>query len=239
LINGLNRVSADVDSLEWLEKSIKNDEKSIAWNMIGLAMDQQKEAMNEMQVAGNFESRQNVLLNVKDNFEKAHSFILNTLAKLRYGSSYIGSTVNYGERFFLHSVLVLQENYKLSKDTGMPVFELANQQQQIMFTKYQNNPEMMERVKILSALEPYQTYTVEELLSIGEQFRLNPLKMAIKINFEDLVNRFEREQMDIVPFMQFSDFQTKINFIQTKLEDYGTEITDTGTSHDGESDEKT
>ena len=224
LIHGLNRVSADVQSLEWLEKSIEKDEKSITWNMIGYLNEQSKEAMNEMQVAGNYESRLNVLLDTKENFEKIHTFTINTLGKLRYNAAYTGSIINYGEKFHLHSVIKLQEGLKLSKEAGMPIFEVSNQQQQIMNTKYQNNPEMLTRVRVLSSLEPFQTYTTDDILNMNDKFPLDPIKVAIKINFEDFINRFEREQMDVVPFMQFSEFQTKINFIQTKLDDYGNEF---------------
>lgn len=218
LIGGLNRVGADVQSLEWIEKKLKDDKLDITWNIIGISRGGNDAAKNELQVASNYESRLTALLDIKKNFEKIHKFAITTIGKLRYGSAYQGSVVNYGEQMFIHSLSELNENFEQSKKNGMPIFELAKQQGQIMHTKYQNNPEMIKRVDILRQLEPYQTYSIEELMKLSSQ--LDKTRLALKLNFPEYINRFERENMNIVGFMQFSDMSQKIEIIKAKLMEY-------------------
>lgn len=218
LINGLNRVGADVPSLNWIEENITKDKHEITSNIIGVAKDGNDSAKNELQITSNYESRLTVLLDVKKNYERAHRFVVNTIGKLRYGSAYTGSIINYGERMFIYSLSSLNDTFKQFKENGMPVFELANQQNQIMHTKYQNNPEMIQRVNVLKNLEPYQTYTTSELLTMKDS--LHPEKLALKLNFEEYINRFERENMNIVSFMQFSDMSDKVDVISAKLDEY-------------------
>ena len=224
LLQGLNRVGADTEALKYMGMSTANLEKVLAWNIIGSVGEITKDALNEMHVSAMFESRMNVIRNIKKNFEYIHSFALKAIGDLRYGPNvYMGSIVNYGEKFFIHSVNTLKRDLKEDKEIGMPVFEIANQQKNILETKYHSNPEMMERTVILSHIEPFKGYSLKEMVEADKQFRLDPIQVKIKLNFIDYIQRFELEFMDIVTFMELNDFDTKIAFIKGKFEDYATE----------------
>jgi hypothetical protein len=220
LIQGLNRVSADVDSLNWIKDKIDSDELKITWNMIGYVQNQSKEAMNEMQVMGNLQSRETVILDVKSNFERAETFVVETMARLRYGAAYLGSVIFYGEKFYFQSVESIRTGIQDSKDAGLPQFEIISQQKQLLNTKYQNNPDMLERVKILMAIEPYQGYSLDDLIRLDQRYPLDPMRVLIKTNFHEYIARFEREFTNIVNFMPFSDFRERVEFIQTIIESY-------------------
>lgn len=238
LIQGLNRISADVESLEFLKGKIKNQEQSIAWDMIGYTQEDHKEAMNETQIIGNYESRQNVILEVKSNFEKAESFAVNTVGLLRYGNTaYLGSTINYGERFFLQTLNGLKEGIEKSKTSGLPNFEIAAQQKQLMLTKYQANPQMVQRSLILTEVEPYQGYTLKEITEINNTITLDPIKLLIKFNFQEYILRFEREFTNVANFMPFDEFNSKIDFINAKLIDYANADQQTSTQPNSQGDE--
>lgn len=237
LINGVNRVGADVNSLEWIRNKIEKDEQTITWNMIGYVQQQSREAMNEMQIMGNMQSRETVVLDVKTNFENAELFVTETMAKLRYGDAYLNSIIFYGEKFYFQSPEQIRTAIEASKTAGLPQFEIISQQKQLLNTKYQNNPDMLERIDILMALEPYQGYSLTELLTLNNSYPLDPLRVLIKTNFHDYITRFEREFMNIVNFMQFSDLDEKVAFIQTIIQNYAIEdqttITDRRTGFGG------
>lgn len=221
LITGMNRIGADKDSLEYLLGRIDKYEATISTNMIGYVAEGIREAMNKEQVASMVESQVNCLAEVRDNFESIHRWVLEGLARLRYGTNALVSvTCNYGNKWFIHSVEKLQEQFKEAKDNGFANFELSSQFEQILLTKYKNNPGMLERVRTLTAIEPYQNYTVADLASLNEKFGLNQNLVRLKIDFSNYVHQFEREYADISSFMQFSPFSVKVAFIQEKLLEY-------------------
>jgi hypothetical protein len=219
MLDGVRFVSADVTSLEHIQKDLDRDISWLTYNMIGITDEMRKQAVNEMQVQGSFESRQVVLDQVAGCFEKVHRFVLNAIGVLRYGrKQFKGSTVNYGRKFFLHTVTEMADQYVKAKSSGMPAYELANQRSQIYETKYQNNPEMRQRNAILDNLEPYQDYTTAELISMRDV--LDRRLVMLKSNFDQYIKRFEREYTNVVSFMQFSNFDTKIDIISEKLMSY-------------------
>lgn len=221
LIQGMNRISADKDSLEYLLDRVAKYEESISVNMIGYVAEGIREAMNKEQVGSMLESQVNCLAEVRDNFENIHRFVLETLARLRYGSNAIVSiTCNYGSKWFIHSVEKLQEQYKEAKNNGFANFELDAQFTQIILTKYKNNPGMLERSRTLRAIEPFQNYTVADLGTLSEKFGLNEDLIHLKIDFTSYVNRFEREFMNLGLFMQSMPFEVKVAFVQKKLLEY-------------------
>lgn len=218
LINGVNRVGADVKSLEWISGKIKSREQDIKWNITGFMQEQSREAMNEMQVSGNYETRENVLKDVRDQMQSIHNWSLNTRGKLRYGDSYIGTSVHYGDKLFLMTTDAIEESIKKAVESGMPTFEVVNQQQDLIKTRHQNNPEMLERMELLSQLEPFQGYKHSDLMSYKDN--LDPDQLTLKINFASYIHRFEREFIDIVKFLQFSDIGKKVTIIQQTLMSY-------------------
>lgn len=220
LLQGMNRIGADVPSLEYLLKRIDGLETTISINISGYTEEDIREAMNKEQVRARFQSQYNVLIEVKENFENIHKFALDTVARLRYAGAYLGSTVNYGDKFFIHSVEALQESFTKAKAGGFPNFELGSQITQIIATKYKENPAMLERSRILTAIEPYTPYDTDQLVTLNEKIGLNKRLLRLKVDFDSYVSRFEREYMNIALFMQFSSFETKVEFIQAKLLEY-------------------
>jgi hypothetical protein len=220
LIQGMNRISADVESLKYLLDRIDGLETTISINIAGYTEEDVTEAMNKEQVRARFQSQYNVLIEVKENFENIHKFVINTVAKLRYGKAFVGSTVNYGDKFFIYSIDSLQESFQTAKNNGFPNFELGSQITQIIATKYKENPSMLERARVLSAIEPYTPYKYDELISLNEKIGLNTRQLRLKVDFDSYVSRFEREFMNISMFMQYSPFESKVEFIQAKLLEY-------------------
>ena len=184
---------------------------------------QQKESINEMQVSANFEDKKNVLLSLKTNFEKAQTFIDDTICRLRYGESYLSCSINWGTEFYLYSADDLQKIYTEAKRAGASEARLDMISDQIIATENRNNPIQMQRMFLLKQLEPYRHLTLSEMQSLLNKSLIDPVMMLIKINFATFVDRFERENINIIEFGSSLPLDKKINIINQKFIEYAKE----------------
>ena len=184
---------------------------------------QQKESINEMQVTANFEDKKNVLLSLKINFEKAQTFVDETICRLRYGESYLSSNINWGTEFYLYSTEDLQTIYTEAKKSGASEARLDMIADQIIATENRNNPLQMQRMFLLKQLEPYRHLTLSELQGLANRQLIDPIMMLIKINFATFVDRFERENINILEFGSALPLDRKIDIINQKFIEYAKE----------------
>lgn len=190
----------------------------------------EKEAINETQVTANFESKTSVLNALKTNFELAQKFVEDTVCKLRYGGAFISSSVNWGTEFYVFTITELYSKYKQAKENGASNSELDAISQQILEVEYRNNPLVLQRMLILKQLEPYPHKTLDEVLKLYEKELLNENLVKLKINFSTLVDKFERENINIIEFASNRPLREKIDIITNKLLEYVTENDTTGTA---------
>lgn len=186
----------------------------------------EKEAINETQVAANFESKTSVLNALKTNFELAQKFVEDTICRFRYGSDFISSSISWGTEFYVFTVKELYNKYEQAKTNGASESELDAITQQILEVEYRNNPLVLQRMLILKQLEPYPHKTLDEVLKLHEKKLLNENYVKLKINFSTLVERFERENINIIEFASARTFGEKIKLITDKLLDYVREEND-------------
>lgn len=214
----------DVASLEYNVKENKRVKEEIYISCVGDGGGvEKKEAVNVEQIRVNVEDRTTILINLKKNFEYAMTFANDTVCRLRYGDMFIGSSVNLGTEFYIYSLSELREQYNRAKESGANESELDRLAKQIVYTEYKNNPDDLKRQLLLYELEPYKNYTRNELLQLKSQQLLDDLLYKIKINFVSFVERFERENIDIVQFGSQIDYDKKIQIINEKFKDYARE----------------
>ena len=183
-----------------------------------------RDALNEQQIKANFESQSTVLQRVKKGFEAAQKWVDDTIAKERYGTAFISSSINYGTEFYLFTSDELRERYKKAKEAGMSEADLDALLQQIIETEYRHNPQQMQRMIILGDLEPYRHLTRNEVQGLYDKELISIEELLIKLNFADFIRRFERENMNIISFGENIDYEKKINTIKERLTDYAREI---------------
>ena len=180
----------------------------------------EKEAINETQVAANFESKTSVLNALKTNFELAQRFVENTICKLRYGSDFISSAISWGTEFYVLTVKELYEKYKQAKENGALNSELDAITQQILEVEYRNNPLVLQRMLILKQLEPFPHLTMNEVATLSDKQLVDLRKVKLKLNFTQYIDRFERENINILEFASGRTLREKITLITNKLMDY-------------------
>ena len=180
-------------------------------------------AVNDKQIDAEFESKSVILRRVKVGFERIQTFVDSTICRLRYGSAFLGASINYGTDFFTLSGTELRERYKAAKEAGASESELDAIQRQIVESDYRSDPRMRARMRMLSELEPYRHLTVQEAVSLYREGLLDERELRLKMDFTSYVSRFERENTDIVAFGAQSDYRTKIDTIRKTLLNYADE----------------
>jgi hypothetical protein len=231
--NPVQITTIDKDSLDYNVNECARLKNEIVISVVGSGGTvSEKEAINETQVTANFESKTSVLNALKTSFELAQKFVEDTVCKLRYGDAFISSSVNWGTEFYVFTVTELYSKYKQAKENGASNSELDAISQQILEVEYRNNPLVLQRMLILKQLEPYPHKTLDEVLKLYEKKLLNENLVKLKINFSTLVEKFERENINIIEFASNKTMREKIDIINKKLLEYVTKIgtsTTTGT----------
>ena len=223
--NPVQITTIDKDSLDYNVNECARLKNEIVISVVGSGGTvSEKEAINETQVTANFESKTSVLNALKTNFELAQKFVEDTVCKLRYGGAFISSSVNWGTEFYVFTVTELYSKYKQAKENGASNSELDAMSQQILEVEYRNNPLVLQRMLILKQLEPYPHKTLDEVLKLYEKELLNENLVKLKINFSTLVEKFERENINIIEFASNKPMREKIDIIIKKLLEYVTEI---------------
>ena len=211
----------DKDSLDYNVNECVRLKNEIILSIVGIGSNvSDKEAINEIQVTANFESKTSVLKALKTNFEQAQKFIEDTVCRLRYGSSFISSAINWGTEFYVYTVSELYAKYKQAKDNGASNSELDAISQQILEVEYRNNPIMLQRMLILKQLEQFPHKTQQEIIELYKEGLLSEELVKLKLNFTDVIERFERENINIIEFASKRPLRDKIEIINKKLLEY-------------------
>jgi MP3 len=222
--NPVQITTIDKDSLDYNVNECARLKNGIVISVVGSGGTvSEKEAINETQVTANFESKTSVLNALKTNFELAQKFIEDTICKLRYGDAFISSSISWGTEFYIFTVTELYSKYKQAKENGASNSELDAISQQILEVEYRNNPLVLQRMLILKQLEPYPHKTLDEVIKLFEKGLLDEKLVKLKINFNTLIDRFERENINIIEFASKKPLRDKINIITNKLLKYVTE----------------
>ena len=221
--NPVHIVEISNDKLEYCVAETDRQENEIYLDCVGWDGDAMaNKAVNETQVAANFQSKDNVLNRWKSVFERSRKFAMDTVYRLRYGDYFLRSTVNYGTEYFLQTPEQLTEQYNKAKTAGLPMYMLSGMRERIARTQNRNNPEELERNFILAQLEPYPDLGIAQVASMGIA-QTDPAGYILKLNFPTFIQRFERENTNIIEFGSLIPFNTKIDIILQTLKDYGKE----------------
>lgn len=190
-----------------------------------------RDAYNEQQVRANFESVTTVLRRIKRGFEQAQQWVDSTCCRLRYGNYFISCTIDYGTEFYLYTPNDLRAKYKAAKEAGASESELDALQEQIIETTWRSDPARLQRMQILADLEPLRHLTKDEALAAFKEGVIDPVALRVKLNFPELVRRFERENTNIVEFGSAIPYPKKIDIIAETLAGYvRTEAQNTNTN---------
>lgn len=182
------------------------------------------QAVNEKQVDATFESQTDILLRLKTSIENARKWTDETICKLRYGTdSFISASISLGSRFFLYSPDELRTLKKKALESGASEADLDALQRQIVEAEYKNSPVELQRMTILSELEPFVGLSREEVFKLKDQGLITSEDFLIKVNFPAYIRRFERENINITEFGLAIPFNERVKKIMEALRRYAQE----------------
>ncbi|QNH60739.1 hypothetical protein [Hymenobacter sediminicola] len=226
----IGRVNPEVPVLEHFREIQQQRRQDLLRAVLGGGGEPENEqAKNQKQVQSGFEIKQDVLVEFKKPLEEARAWELTTKGRLRYGSLYRGTFVSYGERFYLKTPEQLAKEEEEARKAGRPVYELSQARDFRYQTQHRNNPVMLDRMRILSDLEPYPEYSVEQILNLLASFAggtstalelFDNSLLRLKVDFGRYLTRFESEQLDVVRFASLQPYHIKIALITQILLSY-------------------
>lgn len=221
LRNPVQMLTVDRNSLDYNVGELERLRSEIITNVVGQdEVVTNRDAYNEQQVQANFEDMTTVLNRIKRGFELAQEWVDSTICRLRYGDYFISAKISYGDKFYLQSASALREQYTAAKNSGASESELDAIQNRILETEYRNNPNTMRRMLILSELEPYRHLSLAEMRDLYDKGIVTKRDLLIKLNFANFVQRFERENTNILDFGNEIPYARKIDTIYGEFVKY-------------------
>lgn len=212
------------ESLDFNVEEVERQKDAIFRNITGDGGEPvNNQAVNEKQVSGFFESKKEKIRSLAKNFELAQKWAEETVARLMFGNAFLGISLSYGTEFYLHTADEILQEYMKAKGQGADDIILDIMQDQYYETKYRNNPEALQRVKILLNLEPFRHLTKQQVREMYGAGQVSFSEFMVKQNFSSLILRFERENASIMEFGNNLQFDAKIEAIRTTLLQYATE----------------
>ncbi|HEX8658316.1 MAG TPA: hypothetical protein VF690_12310, partial [Hymenobacter sp.] len=227
--NPLGWVSADVAVLKEIWAVHEQRRASIVAGCLGGGGEASNDqAMNDKQVRAQFEHLQDVLMWVKSNLEQAQSWTLTTIGKLRYGPLCRQVVANRGEQFYLKSPEQLAAQEAQDRKAGRSVSELSRARDLRYATEYRGNPAMLDRMRILSDLEPWSETSLDVILDKvsaapagSPMLALYPTdKLALKADFPRYLAQFESQHGDVRQFGSLQPYWAKLKLITSLLLSY-------------------
>lgn len=203
------------------EKRLQRKNELIAY-AVGVEGDAITEfSVSDKQIDAGFESQTTILIRVKNQFERAQKWVDETICRMRYGKDALEScSISYGTEFYSVTTKDLRKLYEDAKAGGASQADLAAIQKQIIETQYRNNPTQLQRMLILSDVEPMLGMSATEATTYYEKGLCEQWELAVKLDLASLVKRFEREHGGLIEYMSDKPYNTKINSIIDTLKTY-------------------
>jgi hypothetical protein len=222
LANPVQMLQVDTGALEYNYQESERRSKNLVLKMTGHKTDLiNDQAVNQRQVRSIFDSGANVLKKRKAQFEKKQAWLEKTIAALRYGpEQIIEIEFDYGSEFFTLTAEELLESYHEARQKGASDQVLDQILSEYYSTKYRNNPTMLQRSKILTALDPLLHSSKKDAIALFQQGVIDRDTMMIKIKLSTLINRFERENGDLLQFGSALGLGAQVDRIKSILLTY-------------------
>lgn len=222
LRNPVQITSIDRTSLDYNNEDIARRRLEIYAGVTGYkGLPINDQAVNEKQVLAIFESLEAALKSPQMNFENIMQWVDETVCMLRYGrESFVSASISLGTEHFIIGAAEIMELYDKAKKSSFSVGTLDMLEDLYYETEYRNNPEQLQRQRILLNLDPFRHMTIQQVEAMYQGGRVRYEDYMLKVNFSSLIMRFERENMSVVEFGSALDFSTKIANIKAALEVY-------------------
>lgn len=217
-------IAPEITGLEYLGKDLKELETEIKTKTVGVSNVLSTDAVNEKQVTNSVQSKESVLVDLKAVFEDIYIWIIETSALAYFlGEVAVIVYANLGTEFYLVSEKELQERFKYARDNGFPEAEVDAIYNQLITTKYKDNPDSAMRMTLLKLIDPVPFTTFDEVEKLKQAKVITDQEYIIKRRFVKFIDRFEYENANIVTFGNKLSIAERIKSINNILNKYADE----------------
>jgi hypothetical protein len=143
-------------------------------------------------------------------------WIVETVHLLLYDTK-VEVHANFGTEFLVLTSKDIMMLIQEAKKAGVQTSEIMELNKMLIQTKYKTDPNKVERMLISSDLEPSPFDTREEVEKKYKDRMITPEDYYQKLNFHDLIRRFEIENGSIVSFGSELTYEQKIKRIKDTL----------------------
>lgn len=219
--NPVQILTVDKDSLQFVSDEMKRKKNDIISICVGTTDALYNDfSVSDKQIEQGYESQSTILARVKKRFENAQKFVDATCCRLRYGKEFLSVDIDYGTDFYTLTTEQLRKRYETAKNGGASESDLLSLRKQIIETEYRNNPLQLQRLLIMADIEPLEGLTKSEAKEAYKEGFVSEEDVKVKLNFDSLLKRFERENTNIIEFGATMPYSEKIKKIQETLKDY-------------------
>lgn len=228
MTNPFKYITPDINNLKYHVDNVQDKRDAIFYSVVGKGGEESNDqAKNEKQIMASFESQTTKLKSIASNFEIIQTFADKCKIDLRYGTDALLSIkIDYGNRFFLKTTQDLTTELEESRRFGSPSSMIYQLMQEITETKYRSDSYSLARARIIQELDPLPEKTQLEADGILLNGGITQSQYIIKCQLMNFVNRFEREQANLVDFASARDYGDKMDLIKESFEEYAQEIID-------------
>jgi len=211
------------EALEYNNEDLERRRLQILTSVTGFqGMPINNQAVNEKQVLAIFESLEAALKEPQSNFEQAIQWEHETICRLRY-NSFQSASVNLGTEHYILTPDQLMTLYKMAREGSWSTNILDMLEDRYYETEYRNNPEQLQRQKMLVDLDPFRHRTVDEVTSMYETGTIPYGEYLVKVNMSTFVARFERENAPLTMFGIQLEYSGRIAAIKAEMLRYAHE----------------
>lgn len=223
--NAVKIITIDKNALDYNVTEAERLKGEIYMGVLGEGAEPVRDqAINVKQVMAGFEFKQQTLNYWKVFFEDAERWVAKTICSLAYGSGFKDYECDYGNKHFLGEASELLSYYLKSKEEGADDIILDDLYMQYIETKYREEPSSEKRAKLLSEIEPLRHLSKKEVLEHYKASAIDFREYQLKMNFTNLIARFERENGKVLVFGENLERAVRIDRIREALYKYVDEV---------------
>ena len=221
-------VKIDKDSLVYNADEVKKLEQKIYARVTGKGSTLVEEyAVNQDQIYAIHEGELTALMNVKRNIESLIQWTESMICGFRY-DSFVECHINLGTEFYLFTYPELSEIYGSMIDQHHDSVMLDAVQDEMHVTKYKNNPDKLERARLIKHVIPFRHITKADAAEMRKDGDMSLEDFYMVCNQSSYLMRFERENGELIKFGVNLDFKNRIEKIQKVLYGYAKETASKG-----------
>ena len=210
-------ITPDNDSLRLCIEDLESQRESIIYSGTG---DRNLIAENIQTATENITNSRSLEDRIRDitlMVEKVEKFIITCIIKMHNDFKSLSDyyiSIRYGKRISTKSETELLTEAKAAKDSGMPTSYVSALHKDLIYAKYKNNHEELQRQLLLAEVEPLSAYSIDEIGKVKDY--LNERDLQVKLNFDSIIAELEQE-ISLYYFMPDKDYRTKVAAINTKI----------------------